>query len=193
MVVVNISHKHSIQYLREHGIQHQQTPPYTPEHNGVAERMNRTLVECARSMLHDAQLSYKYWGEAMITACYLRNRCPTRSLSSINLYITPYEAWFGIGKNHLLRHLRVFGCKCYAHIPDAKRSNWIVRIECIFIGYDVHNTHAYRLFDVVNKRILVSHDVTFIEESVNNVGHVGQVEMLSNIDHYVRSNVQDDW
>jgi hypothetical protein len=154
-------------YLREHGIQRQQTPPYTPEHNGVAERMNRTLVECARSMLHDAQLSYKYWGEAVITACYIRNRCPTRSLSSINLHITPYEAWFGIGNKPSIQHLRVFGCKCYAHIPDVKRSKLDSKaIECIFVGYS-SESKAYRLHDLTNNRILISRDVTFIEENVN--------------------------
>ena len=181
------------QYLVQHGIQHQQTPPYTPEHNGVAERMNRTLVECARSMLHDAMLSYVYWGEAIMTACYIRNRSPTRSLLNTSLgAITPYEGWFGIGNKPSIAHLRVFGCKAYAHVPDAKRKKLDSKsVECIFIGYDIHNTHAYRLYDVMNKRIMVSHDVTFIEDSVGHVDHVGQGGNVSNIGNNVRSNDQD--
>ena len=65
-------------YLKNEGIRHEKTVPKTPEQNGVAERLNRTLVESARSMLLDAALSKHYWAEAISTAAYLRNRCPTR-------------------------------------------------------------------------------------------------------------------
>lgn len=41
-------------YLKSKGIHHEKTNAYTPQENGVAERMNRTLVETARAMLHDA-------------------------------------------------------------------------------------------------------------------------------------------
>ncbi|GKA46788.1 retrovirus-related pol polyprotein from transposon TNT 1-94 [Tanacetum coccineum] len=41
-------------YCREHGIQHQKTPPKTPQFNGLAERMNRTLVERVRCLLSHA-------------------------------------------------------------------------------------------------------------------------------------------
>ena len=44
-------------YLKEHGISHQLTVPYNPAQNGVAERMNRTIVESARSMLSHSNLS----------------------------------------------------------------------------------------------------------------------------------------
>ncbi|GJR49520.1 G-type lectin S-receptor-like serine/threonine-protein kinase [Tanacetum coccineum] len=43
-------------YCREHGIQHQKTPPKTPQLNGLAERMNRTLVERVRCLLSHAGL-----------------------------------------------------------------------------------------------------------------------------------------
>ena len=48
-------------YLKKEGITHQLTVPKTPEQNGVAERMNRTLVESVRSMLADAKLPHKFW------------------------------------------------------------------------------------------------------------------------------------
>ncbi|CAH2109249.1 unnamed protein product [Euphydryas editha] len=56
------------------GIVLQTTCPYTPEQNGLCERMNRTLVEKARCMLFDAQLSKMFWAEATNTAVYLHNR-----------------------------------------------------------------------------------------------------------------------
>lgn len=45
------------------GVRHQRTCPYSPEQNGVAERMNRTLVEKARSVLNDANLPKMFWAE----------------------------------------------------------------------------------------------------------------------------------
>ena len=67
-------------YCNEHGIQQQFTTPYTPQQNGVAERKNRTLVECARSMLKGKNLTNGFWAEAVNIAVYLKNRSPTKSL-----------------------------------------------------------------------------------------------------------------
>ena len=54
--------------------------PYTPQQNGVAERMNRTLMDCVRSLLHWSNLDKKFWAEALSTAVYIRNRVYSRSL-----------------------------------------------------------------------------------------------------------------
>ena len=56
------------------GIAHQLTNLYTPEQNGVSERLNRTLVESTRSMLIHAKMPLKFWAEAVNTAVYLHNR-----------------------------------------------------------------------------------------------------------------------
>ena len=58
-------------YLRSKGIRHELTVPYSPQQNGVAERMNCTLMESARSMLAPAGLPDSYWAEAVATAAYL--------------------------------------------------------------------------------------------------------------------------
>src|SRR5262249_48118625 len=50
-------------YLAAKGVRAQTTTPYTPEQNGRAERMNRTLMESARSMLHARDLPRSLWGE----------------------------------------------------------------------------------------------------------------------------------
>ena len=54
--------------------------PKSPEQNGVAECMNRTLVETLCFMLVDAKLPHSFWAEALSTAVYLKNRCPTKAL-----------------------------------------------------------------------------------------------------------------
>ena len=82
---VNASMKAS---MERDGICHQTTCTYTPEQNGVAERMNRIIVEKVRSMLNDAQLPKRFWAEEVNPAVYLINRSPTRALNDI----TPEEA-----------------------------------------------------------------------------------------------------
>ncbi len=52
-------------YLAEHGIHHQLTVAYTPQQNGVAERMNRTLMNLVRSMLHHKNIDKRFWAEAL--------------------------------------------------------------------------------------------------------------------------------
>jgi transposase InsO family protein len=66
--------------LKVNGICHERTVPYSPEQNGVSERLNRTLVEKARTMLIEAGLPLEYWAEAAATATYLKNRSPTKAL-----------------------------------------------------------------------------------------------------------------
>ncbi|GKB70666.1 retrovirus-related pol polyprotein from transposon TNT 1-94, partial [Tanacetum coccineum] len=53
-------------YCREHGIQHQQTPPKTPQLNGLSERMNRTLVERVRCLLSHAGVPASFWASVHI-------------------------------------------------------------------------------------------------------------------------------
>ena len=67
-------------YLKDEGIRHELTVPKTPQQNGVAEHLNRMLVEMARSMLLDSKLPKKFWGEAISTAVYLKNRSPVKVL-----------------------------------------------------------------------------------------------------------------
>lgn len=96
--------------MLKNGYVHQTTIPFTPEQNGTAERMNRTLLEKARCMMAEANLPKKFWAEAVNTAAYLVNRSPCKSTSK-----TPEELWSGKQPN--VSHLKVFGCIAYHHIP----------------------------------------------------------------------------
>ena len=75
--------------MERDGVRHQKTYPYTPEQNGIAERMNRTILDKVQSLLNDAKLSKKFWAEAVNKAVYLINRSPTRALKG---QVTPEEA-----------------------------------------------------------------------------------------------------
>ncbi len=69
-------------FLAECGIQLQTSAPYSPQQNGVAEHANRTIMECARSMILAQGLELEFWGEAVNTVVYIKNRCPTKALDS---------------------------------------------------------------------------------------------------------------
>ncbi len=145
-------------YLEEHGIVHQTTIAYTPQQNGVAERMNRTLIDLVRSMLHDANLDKKFWAEALNTAVYIRNRVVSSSLPQRS---TPHHQWFGSTPD--LSHCRVFGSKCLYVLPKTKLRKLDPRShEARFLGY-LENTKGYKLWDVETGRCAISRDVTFRE------------------------------
>lgn len=126
-------------FCKHHGIERHKTTPYTPQQNGVAERMNRTLMVRATSMSSGVGLEQKFWAEVVATACYLINRSPTSAL----VEKTPMEACSG--KKPSLKHLRVFGCKAYAPVPSEKRSKLESNaVKCIFISYGI-SVKSYKL------------------------------------------------
>ena len=161
-------------FCESHGILHQKSAPYTPQQNGVAERMNRTLVESARCMIHAKDLPYKFWAEAVATACYVRNRSPTTAVDGE----TPEEAWSKTKPS--VEHLRVFGCVAYAHVPKELRGKLDSKSEkCIFVGY-CGESKAYRLYNMKSGKIIKSRDVVFNEasksEAITKDGEVTYVE-----------------
>ena len=67
-------------YCSINGIHRQKTIPRTSKENGVAKPMNRTIMECARSMRLDVGLPLHMWVEAINTTIYLINRGPSTPL-----------------------------------------------------------------------------------------------------------------
>ena len=144
-------------YLKEHGISHQLTVPYNPAQNGVAERMNRTIVESARSMLSHSNLSNEFWAEAINTSVYLRNRCPSVALSDV----TPYECLFNEKPD--VSNLRIFGCMAYVHIPECQRKKLDAKSrKLIFVGYP-EGVKGYKLYNPESCSFVRSRDVIFSE------------------------------
>ncbi|KAJ4719034.1 Retrovirus-related Pol polyprotein from transposon TNT 1-94 [Melia azedarach] len=116
--------------------------------NGVCERKNRTLLEMARSMMHEKNLPKKFWAEAVYTSVYLQNRLPTHAIEGK----TPIEAWSGLKPS--VGHLKVFGSVCYVHVPDVKRDKLSKKAsKGIFLGYS-SQAKGYRIFDLETKKIV---------------------------------------
>jgi transposase InsO family protein len=143
------------EFCKQRGILHQTSVPYTPEQNGVAERMNRTLVESARSMIFQGSLDVQFWAEAVSTAAYLRNRCPTNVIGNA----TPYQLWTGIKPN--VEHLKVFGCIAYAHVPQHQRGKFDSKTRKVrFLGYA---PNAKGCIDLCTSKVFLGRDVIFNE------------------------------
>lgn len=108
----------------------------------------------ARCMLLDAKLSTTFCAETVNIANYMQNRLPTRAINK-----TPYECWNE--KQPGISHFKVFGNKCFVHIPAQKRHKLEnTAKQMIFVGYD-EQSKAYRCYDPSSKKLVISRDVRF--------------------------------
>lgn len=120
--------------------------------------MNQTLMDMTRCLLIESGLSKQFWADAMNTACYLRNRSPSKAIENK----IPEELWSG--KPVKLDHLRTFGCKVWTVRSKLdKRSKLDPKGEAtVLIGYP-DGVKGYKLWNFVTDKILVSRDVKFEE------------------------------
>jgi hypothetical protein len=146
-------------YLRDKGIKHEHSMPCTPQQNGEAERLNRTLLEKARPMLSEAQLPLDMWAEAVVTANYLRTVSPVKGKAQ-----TPWELYYGNKPD--LSHLRCFGSRAYVLIPKQLRKHKMAEISRtgLMVGYAV-NGKGWRILMDDDGEVVSSRDVTFDESS----------------------------
>ena len=85
-----------VKFCRERDIRREYTAPYSPEQNGIAERMNWTIQERVISMLQHCELLDGFWAEVLLTAVHIINMSPSRPLE---LKI-PQEIWIGSKPNY---------------------------------------------------------------------------------------------
>jgi hypothetical protein len=136
----------------------------------VAERKNQTIMNMARTLLKEKHLSNTFWAEVVACSVYLLNRSPNTSLKMK----VPQEAWSGTKLN--VAHLRTFGCIAYVHIPFKLRKKLDDRSEkCIFTVYS-ETSKAYRLYNPITKKLILSRDVQFLENQFWNDSENQQVD-----------------
>ena len=161
-------------WLSKNGIRHETSVPKTPEQNGDAERMNRTIVESARSMLHSSGLSTNLWAEAVSCSVYILNRIITKSVEGR----TPYE-WYGKKPN--VSHMRIFGAEAFVHVPRSERSKFDSKsIKCVHVGY-CETQKAFRLYDPNSRKVLISRDVIFNEERLKENNTISLSKFLNEV------------
>ncbi|MBW0571130.1 hypothetical protein O181_110845, partial [Austropuccinia psidii MF-1] len=108
------------------GIQWIPTEPYRPDQNGEAERLNRTIGDMARTMLHSIKLPATLWSFAYSCATHVHNRLPNKRVAPL----TPMECIFNIQPNP--DQLFPFGARAIVHVPQEKRTKLDVRATEIF-------------------------------------------------------------
>nr|GEX27586.1 hypothetical protein [Tanacetum cinerariifolium] len=115
-------------YFKACRIVQQLTPPYTPQHNGVSERRNHTLLDMVRSMINLTTLPLSFWDYALESATRILNMVPTKKVDK-----TPYKLWCGKVPN--LSYLKVWGCEALVKrdTPDKLQQR---SFKCIFIDLE---------------------------------------------------------
>ncbi|RVW50126.1 Retrovirus-related Pol polyprotein from transposon TNT 1-94, partial [Vitis vinifera] len=147
-------------FMSHHGILHQSSCAHTPQQNGVAERKNRHLVETARTLLLHSHVPFRFWGDVVLTACYLINRMP----SSVLHDQIPHSLLFPDQPLYFLPP-RVFGCTCFVHILTPGQDKLSAKaMKCLFLGYS-RLQKGYRCYSLETHRYFISADVTFFEDS----------------------------
>jgi hypothetical protein len=147
-------------FCEQHGIKRHFTVCKTPQQNGVAERMNRSIAERARCLRLNAGLAKIFWADAVSMACYLINRSPRAALDGK----VAEEVWTGNEVDY--SGLRVFGCPAYVHIPSEERSKLDPKSrQCIFLGYG-KGVKGYKFWDPTANKAVISRDVVFDENSM---------------------------
>jgi hypothetical protein len=141
-------------YFNSKGVKHETSAPYTPQQNGKAERLNRTIMDRVRAMLQESKLPANLWAEAANTACSIRNVSPSSGNAK-----TPFERFWSSKPD--VSQLRVFGCPAFVRVPKELRNKLQpIAVKGIFVGYQP-GSKAYRV--LVNGTVRISRDVTFDE------------------------------
>ncbi|GAA0155869.1 hypothetical protein LIER_13497 [Lithospermum erythrorhizon] len=160
------------QYCKIHGMLHEQSVPKTPQHNGLAERMNRTIVEKVRCLLSHSNLPTTFWMEALFVTIQIINLSPTTILEGVVLE----KVW---SRNKVsYKHLRVYGCRIFVHVPKNERSKLDnISRQCVYLSYG-DDKFGYKLYDPVMKKVVRSRDVVFFEDqSIKDFDKEAQIDL----------------
>nr|GEW22973.1 retrotransposon protein, putative, Ty1-copia subclass [Tanacetum cinerariifolium] len=131
----------------------------TSQQNGLAERMNKTLMDKVRCLLIQFGSPKTFWAEATCMAAYLINRSQSRAIKKK----TPMKMWSGHPSDYGM--LRIFGCVAYPHDKQGKLE--LRAVKCVLLGYP-EGVKRYRLYslDDESPKIVTSRNVVFNESVI---------------------------
>ena len=142
------------------GIKQVFTAAYTPEQNGISERMNLTLMDAARTILNESGLPDYLWPEAVSHAAYIYNNTPCNS----NDGKIPMQVLYGVSCHP--NDMHEFGSRVFVHVEKANDSDKLHPRgeEGIFVGFS-KNSKCKRIYFPQSRKVAESRDVRFIHES----------------------------
>ena len=146
-------------FLKEQGTERCLTTHDTPQHNGIAESLNRWLLECVWAILHHSGLPKNLWGEAIQFAVWLKNCTSTRALSNV----TPYEHLHGEKPD--LGGVPEWGQHVWVHHRSGSKLN-ARAIEGRWVSFDIDSTHTHHIYWPSKHTISVEGDVKFVQPTI---------------------------
>jgi len=144
-------------FCRKEGVIRHRTCAYTPQQNGVAERMNRTIMNKVRCMLSESGLGKQFWAEAASTAVFLINKSPSSSIE----FDIPEEKWTGHPPDYKI--LKKFGSVAYIHSDQGKLNPRAKK--GIFLGYP-DGVKGFKVWLLEDRKCVVSRDIVFQENQM---------------------------
>lgn len=135
--------------FKESGIVHETGCLYTSQQNDIVERKHRHLLEIACALKIECGMPSQYWGECILTACYLINLFPTVVLDGLS----PYEKL--TDKSPMITHLKVFGCICFAKVLNSSNKFQSRSVPYVFMG-NCLTQKGYKLLNLDTKTFFIS-------------------------------------
>jgi hypothetical protein len=178
-----------IQFLKESGIVHEKTNPNTPQENGVAERVNRTLMIMMIAMLESVKslVGRTAWPYALRHAALIKNIVPHSSLPD---GISPHELW--TGSKPSVSTIRTFGCKATLAVPEKGRDKLASRsITGIHLGLAI-GKKAFVIYDPSTHKVHKSRDVHFFEGSPESERITIEIPKVESQSHVVQKAKDDE-
>ncbi|MBW0526229.1 hypothetical protein O181_065944 [Austropuccinia psidii MF-1] len=174
------------EFREERGIQLTITTPYTPQHNGVVERINRTLMDKVRTLMFESGMEKELWAESLNTEKFLRVRISDGDKS-------PFEKLFNKKPN--LRRIRRFGCRAYVTNNSYKRKLDERALKGVLVGYEP-DFGVYHILLEDTGKIIRSRDVRFNEDELplktkRKISPEEDQEITENIEPVLRSNEEE--
>lgn len=184
-------------WLRRRGIKATTTTRDTPEHNALAERTVRTVMEMTRAMHKHAGVPHAFWPLTVKAAEHVLQR----TLSSSVADKTPIEQL--VKKKPDVEHLRTYGCDVMYRVPPSAR-RWRPQaagsaaevlklrdraVEGMFVGYAEDDRESYYcVYDPLLKQVVKTRDVEFFETEFTVATKLRRMPAW----HHGQSEVEDD-
>ena len=132
------------EFCFEKGIKRQMSSFGTPQQNGIVERRNKIIMDCARTLMIEKNAIRKYQKEAISTIVHTLNKVQLKKDSNL----TPYELWYGYKPN--VSYFKVFGSKCNILKEYRKYKLDVKSDEVIFQRYSYKRT-TYKFLNLTTQ------------------------------------------